>query len=549
MQTVALENDPQPPPVAKGKEHARRQSAWALVPDAEDASTWRLPLWYEGEQKPDVTLVRYALGRLSADANPTIPVRYAREARARIRDAWGVLYPEAELPKALQKGAVGSHHTATVDKPWSASTNEKRLPSPVPVATARAMYAWYDSEQVADGAVPKMACSFPHHEVSADGKPGPANLSACRNGLARLSQSNVPESAHATIQAHLRGHLNDGGSDVGKAEAITFDPAELEGQSDGVMVAFGLAPDVAEALAITEAPDGVTVEPVEAMHVTLAFMGSITTWPADQLETLAAALRSFAPYEWPLAGQVNGFAIFDVGTEPGSNVEQGAAVVIVDVPGLSEWQCMLRKMLADYGMAPASDHDFTAHVTLAYGPIEALRQLPQPPVLGVYFDSLILAAGGTVQQFPFDGPRLATALSPGEDAMPLILASAEQRFTLAPLYVPDALDSHKEWATGEDLQTMVWDYVRAGDRTIRLQHLPGTIAGESVEIVSWPFPLTAPMRQPDGTTKDVTFPAGTVYQGIVWEPWAFERVKAGQLNGISMGGAAYRVDDTPAGGG
>jgi hypothetical protein len=77
------------------------------------------------------------------------------------------------------------------------------------VKTAKAMYAWYDESQVEDGELPKSACKLPHHEVSADGTPGAANLSGVRNALARLPQSDIPASQHDAVRRHLQAHLDD----------------------------------------------------------------------------------------------------------------------------------------------------------------------------------------------------------------------------------------------------------------------------------------------------------------------------------------------------
>lgn len=101
------------------------------------------------------------------------------------------------------------HHTDTVDRQWDSDTHVGRLDSPMTLATARAMYAWYDSDRVDDGQIVKDACSLPHHEVSGDGEPGAANLAGVRNALSRLSQSDIPESDHAAIRRHLQTHLDD----------------------------------------------------------------------------------------------------------------------------------------------------------------------------------------------------------------------------------------------------------------------------------------------------------------------------------------------------
>jgi hypothetical protein len=125
--------------------------------------------------------------------------------------------------------ACPTHHTATVDSPWDGSVQEKRLPSPMTVATAKKAYGWYDSAAVDNGELPKSACKLPHHEVSGDGSPGAANLAGVRNALARLPQSDIPEAQRAAVEAHLRAHLADGGSSDNHTHdaptAVAFDPA------------------------------------------------------------------------------------------------------------------------------------------------------------------------------------------------------------------------------------------------------------------------------------------------------------------------------------
>lgn len=116
--------------------------------------------------------------------------------------------PVAEVPEVVDT-ASPVHHTATEDRPWDASPNEKRLPSPMTVKTAKAAYAWYDEAQAENGELPKTACKLPHHEVSTDGTPGAANLSGVRNALARLPQSDIPASQHDVVRRHLQAHLDD----------------------------------------------------------------------------------------------------------------------------------------------------------------------------------------------------------------------------------------------------------------------------------------------------------------------------------------------------
>jgi hypothetical protein len=125
-------------------------------------------------------------------------------------------------------------------------------------------------------------------------------------------------------------------------------------------------------------------------------------------------------------------------------------------------------------------------------------------------------------------------------ALPLA-KQAEHRYTLGPVYVPDMEDAHGEFTDPDTLQKALWDWVRKDDRRIFIQH-SDKVAGEMVEALTWPFPIEADMEVPDqGITKQV-FPANTPFLGVVWEPWAWDLVKAGELRGYSIGGRARRIE-------
>jgi len=117
----------------------------------------------------------------------------------------------------------------------------------------------------------------------------------------------------------------------------------------------------------------------------------------------------------------------------------------------------------------------------------------------------------------------------------------ERRYTMGPMYVPNMVDAHGEWTDPDELQSAVWEYVRAGDRGIRLQHNRSVVAGEWVEVLAWPYEVTVPMFGAEMDGRKLTYPANTVFLGVVWEPWAWEMVKAGKLRGYSIGGKADRV--------
>lgn len=115
---------------------------------------------------------------------------------------------QAELA-VIEGTACPSHSTAVKAGAWDAGANEGHLPSPVSLAAVKKTYAYYDEEQVEDGAVPKSACKLPHHFVSGDGTPGAASVNAVRNALARLPQTKgLSEEERSAAEAHLRKHLD-----------------------------------------------------------------------------------------------------------------------------------------------------------------------------------------------------------------------------------------------------------------------------------------------------------------------------------------------------
>jgi hypothetical protein len=117
----------------------------------------------------------------------------------------------------------------------------------------------------------------------------------------------------------------------------------------------------------------------------------------------------------------------------------------------------------------------------------------------------------------------------------------DKKFTLGPLYIPNKLDAHSEWTDEEELQKAVWEYVRSGDRDIRLQHNRDVVAGEWVEMMTFPYELKIPVTKSNGDKTEFTYPANTVFMGVLWKDWAWELVKSGKLRGYSIGGKAKRL--------
>lgn len=111
------------------------------------------------------------------------------------------------------KAATARHESETSEATWDGAANQRRLPSPVPIAAARRAYAWIDEEAVADGEIPKSGGRFVHHFIDADGNVGAASTRACITGIAVLNGARggttIPSGDRDGVWQHLAGHLRD----------------------------------------------------------------------------------------------------------------------------------------------------------------------------------------------------------------------------------------------------------------------------------------------------------------------------------------------------
>jgi hypothetical protein len=238
----------------------------------------------------------------------------------------------------------------------------------------------------------------------------------------------------------------------------------------------------------------------------------------------------------------------------------------VNIPGLAELREHIVEALRDAGFTPDERFpDYHPHITLAY--VEEGKDAPavelQPRIIDITEVTVAIA-----------GSRRALSLQPrpsteeawnereqwlrdtlGEDAWSIGYGSttyrpfvksvvhAERRFTLGPWYIPDTEDAHGEWTDADVLQQALWDYVDSGYRGIHLQHSPDIVAGRWVEAMSLPWAIEVPIIDINGQVAAHVYPAGTVMLGVVWEPWAWELVKAGKVTGYSIGGYSSRTDE------
>lgn len=133
----------------------------------------------------------------------------------------------------LVNKALPIHHTATVDTAWNGPAAVKAMPNDD--AVLRYCHAWMSDEAAAEKAAKgdddaddqKSSYKFPHHETQG----GPANLAACRNGLARLSGADIPDADRDGVKAHLQAHLDDAHSGDDTAHSNAGPPSWLHNEA------------------------------------------------------------------------------------------------------------------------------------------------------------------------------------------------------------------------------------------------------------------------------------------------------------------------------
>lgn len=141
-----------------------------------------------------------------------------------------VIVAAIPLSSRSQFRAVASHDTPTTDGPWDGGENEKRLKSPFSVAIARDAYAWIDESSINNDMIPRSSCRFIHHEVSGDGTPGAANLTACSSAIGVLNGarggSTIPAADRQAVYNHLANHIRDGGREP--PELLSIQEVEMK---------------------------------------------------------------------------------------------------------------------------------------------------------------------------------------------------------------------------------------------------------------------------------------------------------------------------------
>lgn len=133
-----------------------------------------------------------------------------------------------------QKQVIRSHSTPTTDQAWDGPEIVSRVKSDQDLAYYSLIFAWRDPE--GDQGV-KSSYKFPHHEVSAEGDPGAANLKACQAAIGSLNGArggaSIPEGDRAGVYNHLAKHLRDADLEAPDLKSIAdLESSKSESESD-----------------------------------------------------------------------------------------------------------------------------------------------------------------------------------------------------------------------------------------------------------------------------------------------------------------------------
>lgn len=168
----------------------------------------------------------------------------------------------------------------------------------------------------------------------------------------------------------------------------------------GGMVALLPDPDTASRLA---AAGGL---PVEELHLTLAYLGDVTDWAAEQRDDLVDTVREMADGWDPVAGRVLARTVFNA--EGGPDGQEPCAVYLIsDAAGLDDIRTAVRDDVEARDGVPAQREPFVAHVTGGYNlPADRL-----PGTGDVRFDRVVVALADDWTEIPLPDPK---ADLPGE---------------------------------------------------------------------------------------------------------------------------------------
>lgn len=177
-------------------------------------------------------------------------------------------------------------------------------------------------------------------------------------------------------------------------------------QHDGVMLAFYLRSEDAQALALSNASESVEALPASELHVTLAYLGKTDEQWLSQADLFELA-ADFARYRVAVAAQVRGGGKL-LNTDDG----QDAHFAIVQSEQLYQFREQLCEWL-QYEVPVERRHSYLPHITLAYGPAgtDVALSISERDLV---FDALAVSWGDLTVTFPLQGQIRETEMATNE---------------------------------------------------------------------------------------------------------------------------------------
>lgn len=154
------------------------------------------------------------------------------------------------------RGAIAVHHTATSDGTWDGAMCKANLPNEADAL--KAANAWVDPE---GDPTAKSSYKFIHHEVSADGTVGAANIKACSSGIGILNGgrggTNVPADDRRGIYNHLAAHIRDAGGTPPELKSMSAHDERIDREFERRMFEFR---------AVAQPPEADDTEPMPTLE-------------------------------------------------------------------------------------------------------------------------------------------------------------------------------------------------------------------------------------------------------------------------------------------
>ncbi len=219
-----------------------------------------------------------------------------------------------------------------------------------------------------------------------------AQVQAAKAGPAQQSGQNgkngVPGGKNGVPGGKNAGQDGQDGADSEQPpeEAIWRSWLQESGNGNtGIMIALYPSAEIARQIALS----GSEAEPLEELHVTLAYLGDSADMLPSHCEDLQDLVEAFAANAPPLSGVISGIGRFT--TVPDG--EPTPFYASVDIPGLPAWRERLVRSLLSEDFPVVQNHGYTPHITLAYLPKDAPMPITSIPGLELRFDTVWLVVG------------------------------------------------------------------------------------------------------------------------------------------------------------